>query len=74
MALSSFAGVPNSIPQGSILSHLHFIIFINDRPVFLHGACMMFADSAKLLFKTDGVKDLQVDLVCLSSWVEEVGS
>lgn len=31
---------------------------------------MMFADSAKLLFKTDGVKDLQVDLVCLSSWVE----
>ena len=50
-AKSDWALVTNTIPQGSILSPVLFIIFINDLhvPEVVHSMAEMFTDDTKVI-------------------------
>ena len=70
-AYSYSAKVKSGIPQGSVLGHILFIIFINDMPDIIESTCQMFADDAKVFCKVNTNDDsmrLQDDLTRLSEW------
>jgi hypothetical protein len=46
---SDWRDVTSGVPQGSVLSPLHFIIFINDMPVIVDHCLKFFADDSKLI-------------------------
>lgn len=48
----------NSIPQGSVLGCLLFIIYINDLPKIVDEPCVMFADDFSLLMSVNNDTDL----------------
>ena len=60
-----------SVPQGSILGPLLFIVYVNDIPdAITHSSCFMFADDVKLLKVINSALDhldLQEDLENVSS-------
>ena len=66
--------VVSGIPQGSLLSPILFVIYINDLPDNLRGHVEMFADDTKVYAH---IKDpqygviLQYDLNSLSDWAEK---
>lgn len=43
--------INSSIPQGSVLGSILFLIYVNDLPDMLESLCVMFADDISLLFK-----------------------
>ncbi|GBM45831.1 putative RNA-directed DNA polymerase from transposon BS [Araneus ventricosus] len=66
-----FSGT-SSVPQGSNLAPLLFILFINDlTSVFKYSLCLLFADDLNLLSSMNSNLDavlLQSDLDCLFKW------
>ena len=56
---SDWALVTNGIPQGSVLSPVLFIIFINDLPEAVHLMAEMFADDTKVFRPLKGEEDQQ---------------
>ncbi|GBN84643.1 putative RNA-directed DNA polymerase from transposon BS [Araneus ventricosus] len=66
-----FSGT-SSVPQGSNLGPLLFILFINDlTSVFKYSECLLFADDLKLFSSMNSNLDavlLQSDLDCLFKW------
>ena len=47
-AYSRWANVLSGIPQGSILSHILFVLYINDLPETVTSHIYMFADDTKI--------------------------
>ena len=68
---SDWMDVSSGVPQGSVLSPVLFIIYINDMPDMLRKYCKMFADDAKLysaISTTDDQEELQDDLFDSCDW------
>ena len=41
--------VSSGAPQGSVLSPVMFVIFINDLPEVIRGYCKLYADDSKII-------------------------
>ncbi len=59
------------VPQGSVLSPILFLLFINDLPRVLSGAVLMFADDVKLISPRSESVVLQSDIQVIHSWTQE---
>lgn len=71
---SEWADVLSGIPQGSVLSPILFVIFINDLPDVVNSTAKIFADDTKLFRKSSSEQDhkeLQEDLNRLVRWSED---
>ena len=71
-ALSSFKTCISGVPQGSVLSPIMFILYINDLPDCIkHSQIFLYADDAKLLKSITCRLDcilLQQDLDAVVAW------
>ena len=71
-ARSYEANVESGVPQGSVLSTLLFIVFINDLSEHVnHSQMFTFADDTKIVRPINGVQDtilLQEDLYSIIKW------
>jgi len=68
---SNWKQVISGVPQGSILSPILFLLFINDLPDKISSVAKLFADDSKLyrsVQSDDDCKLLQDDLNSLSAW------
>ena len=73
--VSSFkVPIQSGVPQGTVLGHLHFIIFINDMKLSVKGSIIrLFADDTRILkhiASTDDTRVLQSDLSSVIKWAE----
>jgi len=63
--LPAWLEVLSGIPQGSVLGHILFVIFMIDLPDMIRSTAHIFADDTKLYMKSSSENDwaqLQVDL------------
>ena len=63
--------VTSSIPQGSVLGPILFVIYINDMPECVNASTYLFADDTKIykdISCEDDVSGLQADLDQLQKW------
>ena len=69
---STWNAVTSSVPQGSVLGPLLFVLYINDLPDGLTNKCLMYADDSKLIAESEAEEDngLQMDLNKVVSWCE----
>jgi len=71
---SRFTVVISGVPQGSILGHLLFIIFMNDLDDGVVNKILKFADETKIVSKVaseDQIKILQSDLHKMFNWLQD---
>lgn len=71
---SEWSEVLSSVPQGSVLGPLFFILFINDMPEVVYNLIALFADDAKLFAiveSNDQHERLQDDLINLQEWANK---
>ena len=71
---SNWVNVDSSVPQGTVLGSLAFLLFINDLPEGVKSTCRLFADDCILYSKVSGPEDanrLQNDLDKLSAWQDK---
>ena len=71
---SPSAPVLSGIPQGSVLGHLLFVIYINDLPEVISSNEFLFADDTKVLRHITSREDsiaLQSDIDLLNEWSEK---
>ena len=62
------ADINSGLPQGSVLGHLFFVIFMNDLPdKIVNSSCYLFADDSKLLSLLTK-PDLQRDIDHFTEW------
>ena len=62
--VSSWKSVLSGVPQGSVLGHILFLVYINDLEEGVTGKLLKFADYIKLFTKTKEIGDnkLQDDI------------
>ena len=69
--ISSWNPVISGTPEGSQISPLLFLLFINDLPVHIQSECLMYADDVKLYREVQTASDvdlLRSDLARLVHW------
>lgn len=52
----------NSIPQGSVLGCILFLLYINDLPNVLYHKCILYADDITTVIKCSNREDLEIQL------------
>lgn len=70
---SDWLPATSSVPQGSILGPLLFLVYVNDMPNYLQAGSdiALFADDTKLfrpVVSVSSYHSLQLDLECLQKW------
>lgn len=65
-----------SIPQGSVIGCLLFLVYINDLPKILNTHCVLFADDISLLFKCNELDKNNIDKIintfnAAKKWLED---
>ena len=73
-AVSSWKPVLSGVPQGSVLGHILFLIYITDLEEGVTGKILKFADGTKLFRKVMEIGDkqkLQDDIDKLVKWSEK---
>ncbi|CAH8868563.1 unnamed protein product [Trichobilharzia szidati] len=68
---STWESVKSGVPQGTILSPLLFLIYVNEIPSVVNSSCLLFADDIKIWRALHDDSDqlaLQEDLNLLSDW------
>ena len=55
--VSSWKSVLSGVPQGSVLGHILFLVYINDLEQGVSGKILKFADNTKLFRKTKETGD-----------------
>ena len=69
---SDWRKINSGVPQGSVLGHLLFLIFINDLPDGITSIFKIFADDTSLFSKVYDIdisaKELSSDLEKISKW------
>ena len=69
--LASWCNVSSSVPQGSVLGPVLFIIYVNDLPEVVQSKLWMFADATKIYHTISSNEDsilLQSDLHSIMRW------
>ena len=73
---STWVKVTSGIPQGSVLGHTLFIIFINDSPKHIssENVCKMYADDTKILSVVKSAEDKDIDSIVTwtRTWLMEL--
>ena len=73
--LSDIVSVESGVPQGSVISGLLFIIFINDlAPHLKHCKISLYADDAKFyssVVDAESLKNIQEDIDRITKWCKE---
>ena len=68
---SDWAKINSGVPQGSVLSLLLFLVYINDLPNGITSICKIFADDTSLFSKVIDTRNsqnaLNTDLECISN-------
>ena len=70
-AYSEWAKVTSSVPQGSMLGPLLFLLYVNDIPASVSCKIKLFTDGTKIWtikMQSDSHLSLQSDLDLLSKW------
>ena len=68
---SPWVPVTSGTPEGSLLSPLLFLLFINDLPLYVQSKCLMYADDVKMYREVRSGADgdlLHADLHRLVNW------
>ena len=71
---SAWSPVISSVPQGSVLGPLLFLLYVNDLPDWIVNDIRMFADDTKIWSKISRPHDcvkLQTDLDQLHRWSDK---
>ena len=60
---SSAQDIRYGIPQGNILEPLHFLLYINDLPLYVeHGMSELYADDTTIHFSSNSIYDINIKL------------
>ncbi|XP_065675842.1 uncharacterized protein LOC136092051 [Hydra vulgaris] len=73
---SNWVPVKSGVPQGSVLSALLFIIYVNDIPEVIKSKAALFADDTKIfrsIENTQSAQELQNDIDALVTWSQKWG-
>ena len=71
---STWSNVTSGIPQGSVLGHLLFVIYINDLPDTVLSQVFLFADDTKMYHPIQDASDrhtFQEDIPKLQEWADK---
>ena len=61
-SFSEVSSISCGVPQGSILSPLLFLIYVNDMPMTVKCDLFLYADDTCLVFQSKNVKDIEKQL------------
>lgn len=62
--------VNNSIPQGSVLGCILFLMYINDLPKIIQTPCVLFADDVSLLFQCN--RDIRESTIHVENSLKDI--
>ncbi len=69
--VSNWKDIFSGVPQGSVIGHFLFVIYINDMPESLINITKLYADDTKIISKVSQIENensLQKDLDTASEW------